>query len=420
MSNNTEQSQKNTKIGAAKKTYLGFRIAFSLFIFLALGVFSYWYAVVPYDPKQDVRSLSTDKTARAVPEEQTRSEKNTLRYPTLDTPQKAASDDSSPDSTDSQDPTPIISTEGNKDGQVGKQKKEIDLFHFLPGDSLVYAYLQLEKLKKIGWLRPILEGKQSPWIEETASSFGVSLTKTKRLAVAMDVRSSLNIGVHKLSGALRSWKKSLKRPLSISAETKCGRQEALGLFRKSGSLTATIILGHRVYQKDPGFFMTLPGEGLLLSTYRRPMTNLLGLLVGRTNASAASTESITLIKKMLEDAPHEPIFGIVSHPKNLKKSNLRVPGGGIIQVAGLTVSRKGSDLWLRWLIQLDTPRNAERFSKRARRLLEGFRKQYWTRKTGLHRAIQDIVFTTTEAEVVTELELKSTVCREMLKHFTGQ
>jgi len=420
MSNHPKQSRKTEKIGAAKRTYLGFRIAFSLFIFLALGIFSYWYAVVPYDPKQDVSSLSTDKTARAVPEEQPGSGKNSLRYPSLDTPPKAENGDSSLDSTSSQDATPLIADGENKDGQVGKTKKKTDLFHFLPGDSLVYAYMELEKLKKIGWLRPILQGNQSPWIEETASSLGVSLTKTKRLAVAMDVRSSASIGVHKLSGALRSWKKSLKRPLSISAVTECGRQEALGLFRKSGTLTATIILGHRVYQKDPGFFMTLPGDGLLLSTYRRPMTNLLGLLVGRTNASAASTESISLIKKMLEDAPYEPIFGIVSHPRNLKRSSLRVPGGGIIQVAGLTVSRKGSDLWLRWLIQLDTPKNAVRFSKRARRLLEGFRKQYWTRKTGLSRAMQDIVFTTTEAEVVTELELKSNVCREMLKHFTGQ
>ncbi len=384
-----------------------FRIGFSIVVLFGLAAFGYWFAAVTYKPESRKHSFSSHKTDRAVYEDDL-TKVHDLRYPALDDPPE------SPNAHEKNDEVLLDDASGEVEPLDGTEN---NLFRYLPADSLVYAYVDLENIRKIKWLLPVLRGKQFPWIAEKIAHLGIDINKTRRISFAFDKGSSSVFGVHKLGYAVKGWKSAMKNPYCVAAEIDQDRRRTLRLFSSSGALTANIILGHRIYHKDAGYSLTLPGRGLLLAAFRRPMANLLGLLVGRTDVSAKSTSSFKTLEKMLEDGPGDTFFAMVSNPEHIPASGLKTPGGGVAREGGFTLSILDSDLYLRWFMQLDSPRSAKRFIFRAKRYLDEFRLKYWSRVTGLSKSLNTIVFERNKDQVITELRLPKGVYESFLEYF---
>jgi hypothetical protein len=196
------------------------------------------------------------------------------------------------------------------------------------------------------------------------------------------------------------------------------RHSVLSSFRKHGPLSATMILGHRVYHRDPGFALTLPRRGLLISTYRRPLATVLGLYVGRSGRSARSTTAGELTAKLRAAVKGQPVVTIASTPSSKDGGAVRVPGGGVMSDGGLAIGLTPKGLSFHWRLRLDSKKHAERFAKKARYLAREVRRLLWARRSGLARALDELDTSAAGTMVTIHATVPHSVFRYLIKKAT--
>lgn len=425
------------------------RIAASGLLLGGLCVFLYWFAVVPYAAPAPKRVFQKGAVERADPAQTP--DHGDVQYPPLDGPQprtpvqrlhpgrpketphstangarsgkNALSPARKPDSRntarenpDKKQTTPRRGRRSRPANHSRKSGSRLDLFSYLPADSLLYVSVDLKRLKKAPWIVAVLKGKQLAWLSATAAALGFDLQRIDRLAAAFEVRSSVSVSFHNLTSSWRKWRRALKRPLCVAASGTVDRQKTLQLFRKKGPLTASLILGRRVYHRDPGFALALPRPGLVLSTYRRPMATLLGLYAGRSTRSARKGvpgKRLAAMRKLA--GPKNALLVVSNNTAKNGKGGVSVPGGGRIEQAGLAVAISASGLRFRWQLQLDTPVHARRFARRAQRLTQALRRYSWARRSGLSKAVAAIKITASGATIRAKTRLPHTSCALLLE-----
>lgn len=378
-------------------------LLFALLLWCTIIWFAWWYlSQASKDKNNRQNSAPHDDIERPLPLNQERFKNVT--YPSMDLPPP-------PDQVSVFDPLNLVPLADLP------HTAPVDLFSVLPSDASVVLLLDIDQFKKARWTHDVLKGQRLKLFHIAASLMGVDLWQTKRIAAALEIRSALAMDLAGLLRGWSQWRKALTQPLCVAALTNQERQSILRVFRKFGPLRATMLMGHRVYQRAYGFSLTLPFSGLLLATYHRPLSTLLSLATGRSKSSVRQQADRWLIAATNSPNGEVPAARVLSRlwdSRTGKIQPLSAPGNTKIHACGLVAHIRNEGMTLRWVVEMDTERSAKRLASRLRSYVQNLAKMRWVQRSRLRISLLRMEITSEKNQLKAEMNVTAATCKGLL------